>query len=200
MLQDRIRKKLTESTEWYKQTRKEEESGDEEEKENREFREKTWKEWRQHKRWKKKKNRERREGVRRENREIEGKKLQGVLFIAHTRNSELAKRVRNSLEKVEKFSRIKLKVVERAGQKISDILHKLNPWSRTPCNREECRICTSGCEKLWGRCRDRNLVYETECLLCKPEEGNEKERENENWIEKKTGEKRKADEGGENRA
>ena len=50
----------------------------------------------------------------------------------------------------------------------------------------------SGSEKLWGRCRHRDLVDETECLLCKlDKERGEKEDEDTVLMEVMTGEKRK---------
>ena len=151
-LESRIRKKLTETTKWYKKS--EEEKIEEE---RTACKEKTWREWRKSKKWKRIINREKKEGKESEKKD-EGEKLQGILFVAHTKNSELAKRIRNSLETFEKYIRIRLKVIERAGEKVADVLHKSNPWSGLPCTREECRICSGGNEKLWGRCRDRNVV------------------------------------------
>ena len=99
---------------------------------------------------------------------------------------------------MEKYSKIKIKVVERAGEKVSDILHKSNPWNGLPCDRKECRMCSTGNEKLWGKCKERNVVYENECLICKPTEDNKKEKEGrkerkerEKEMSKPSGEKRK---------
>ena len=50
----------------------------------------------------------------------------GVLFVQHTTNSELAKRMRKRLELLEKVGYIKLKIVERTGDKIVDLVHKSN--------------------------------------------------------------------------
>ena len=95
---------------------------------------------------------------------------------------------------MEKYSKIKLKVVERAGEKVSDILHKSNPWNGLPCDRNECRMCSTGNEKLWGKCKERNVVYENECMICKPNEEKDEEGNNgggEERISKPSGEKRK---------
>ena len=78
-----------------------------------------------------------------------------------------------------------MKIVERTGEKLVDMLHKSNPWSGERCEREECKSCSSSDEKLWGDCRKRNVVYETECGLCsnterievREKEGGEKEEE-----------------------
>ena len=107
-LQSRIKKKLTEATEWYKLTGGEEKDDDREKDRNREYKEKSWKEWRRRRSWRKKKNLTNREKMEEEKRKIENGNLQGVLFVAHTQNSELAKRIRSSLENMEKYSKIKI--------------------------------------------------------------------------------------------
>ena len=58
--------------------------------------------------------------------------------------------------------------MERTGEKIVDILHKSNPWEAVHCERDDCMFCESGDGKLLGKCKKRNVVYETECLICKP--------------------------------
>ena len=58
---------------------------------------------------------------------------------------------------------------------MSDILHKSNPWNGLPCDRNECRMCSTGNEKLWGKCKERNVVYENECMICKPNEEKDEE-------------------------
>ena len=35
----------------------------------------------------------------------------------------------------------RIKIVERGGQKLVDILHKANPWSGTDCNRKGFFLC-----------------------------------------------------------
>ena len=66
----------------------------------------------------------------------------------------------------EDFSSLKIKVVERAGEKLVDVLHKSDPWDKSRCNRNDCNFCNSKEEKLWGSCKIRNIVYENECLTC----------------------------------
>ena len=83
-LESRIRKKLTETTEWYKKT-EEEKIEEKNTEENRAYKEKTWREWRKKKKWKRIFNREKNDGKESEKKE-EGEKLQGILFVAHTKN------------------------------------------------------------------------------------------------------------------
>ena len=126
----------------------------------------------------------------------EGKdiEIKGVLFVPHTRESELAKRIRKKLGDLENVSCLRIKVVERAGEKITDILHKSNPWEETSCRREDCLFCYGNNEKMIGKCKQRSVVYETICMLCERKK-KKKMKENSSEIsetdrEEKTGVKR----------
>ena len=73
--------------------------------------------------------------------------------------------MRRKLEALEKLGKFKIKIVERAGIKLVDMLHKSNAWEMQDCNREDCIIC--GDEKgKKGMCRKRNVLYETYCITC----------------------------------
>ena len=121
-LLSRIRKKLVENTEWYKKKKEgEEEEGEKEDGESLENNEaKAWKHWRKGGR---RKRESRKEGIMHTTSDT----IQGVMFIAHTEKSELAKRVREKLLKFEEISRIRIKLVERIGSKIVDLVHKSDP-------------------------------------------------------------------------
>ena len=71
---------------------------------------------------------------------------------------------------MESLTGYKIKIVEKGGTKLVDILHKPNPWAGQDCGREGCLLCKSRKEE--GRkdkqdCRKRNLVYKTTCQTCK---------------------------------
>ena len=70
--------------------------------------------------------------------------------------------------------------MERAGEKIVDLLHRSNPWDDSDCNRKDCVLCsTAGENEKKGGCRRRNVVYETFCVDCgllEDEEKGEKEK------------------------
>ena len=64
----------------------------------------------------------------------------------------------------------KLKIVEKRGTKLVDILHKANPWAGQHCERERCMICTTKQLEAKQNSQDwkkRNCVYDTSCLTCK---------------------------------
>ena len=58
-------------------------------------------------------------------------------------------------------------MVERTGDKLSDILHKSDSWSDEDCGRQDCLTCASAGEsEKKGKCKKRNIIYETYCELC----------------------------------
>ena len=60
-----------------------------------------------------------------------------------------------------------MKIVERTGDTLVDLLHKSNSWANEDCERTECLVCSSseyGSKK--GSCRKRNITYETFCITC----------------------------------
>ena len=75
----------------------------------------------------------------------------------------------------ESVGSIKIKVVERTGSKVVDLLHKSNAWSDQNCNRDDCILCSSCSEEdKKGKCKTRNVTYEAYCETC--EENLENER------------------------
>ena len=77
------------------------------------------------------------------------KKIQVVIFVQDTEFSRMEKRMRENLDSLVKLGTIEIKLVERAGDKLVDILHKSNAWSDIDCNRNDCLICnTDGVEKV----------------------------------------------------
>ena len=57
----------------------------------------------------------------------EEKKVKAVMFIPYTAHSELATRMRDNEEKMQEMIGYRMKIVEKGGTKLVDILHKANP-------------------------------------------------------------------------
>ena len=58
----------------------------------------------------------------------ENEEYKTVIFIQHIHERNLAKRIREKLERLEEAGgNIKIKIVERAGDKIVDLLHHQTP-------------------------------------------------------------------------
>ena len=97
-------------------------------------------------------------------------KVKAVMFVQHTPFSELAKRLRKAEEKLEDLTGYRIKIVERAGSKLKDLIHSSNPRSGKLCERLDCLLCKSKIKlgkSLKQCCRKRNLVYEIWCWDCK---------------------------------
>ena len=70
---------------------------------------------------------------------------------------------------MEQLTGYRLKIVEKGGTKLVDVLHKANPWAGEHCGRNRCLLCTTKAETGKSNsqdCRQRNIVYETTCLTC----------------------------------
>ena len=143
-LMDRMYKKLLEATSWYKEQKDYTET--EEDKAIEDFfksNDSAWKNFREKEKmgnneYRKRKRKQKRYG---ENSKGEiSNKIQAVIFVQHTPFSEMAKRMRKKLDSLEKLGKIKMKLVERAGNKMVDVLHKSNAWSEMDCSRDYCII------------------------------------------------------------
>ena len=191
-LETRMEKKLIEAVAWYRQEmRKEENEEDWDDDFKRE--DGSWKQWRKEGKRNKtkinedkmrnKKRKEEKERLKEDKKIVFGEeeeKYQTVIFIEHTEESTLAKRIREKLRSIEDIGRVKVKIVERAGDKIVDLLHRSNPWDNTDCERKDCLMCSSVTEGgRKGLCKKRNVVYETYCEICGTVREEEIEKESE---------------------
>ena len=86
--------------------------------------------------------------------------------------------IRNVIKTLKPFTRIHLKVVEKAGRKIIDTLHKCNPWENSICEREDCLPCRSSKKEAVKSCKRRSIVYQTWCHTCRQETWKEIEKKN----------------------
>ena len=142
----------------------EREEEEEVEKEVELFKNRSWKKWRERRR------RERGDSVEPDLEKLKKRtEVRGVLFIPHTQKSELSKRIRKKLSDMENISVLRIKVVERVGEKIVDAIHRSNSWEEVRCEREDCLFCYGANEKMIGKCKQRGVVYETLCMLCERE-------------------------------
>ena len=73
------------------------------------------------------------------------------------------------------MSQEKIKVVERSGCTIRQLLIRSNPWGQGHCGRPEgeCPPCDTGDGKQ--NCQQRSVLYETFCLRCKEQVDRQKE-------------------------
>merc|ERR1712208_18216 len=74
---------------------------------------------------------------------IKKNKIKSVIFIPHTRNSELANVLRENEEDLADITGNKIKIVEKAGNKLENILAGKDPWKGMDCKRKNCFICST---------------------------------------------------------
>ena len=96
-----------------------------------------------------------------------------VIFIPYTKNSQLAKLLRDNERKMTEITGMSVKFVERSGIKLCRTLCQTNPWSGQDCLRPDCLMCESKADTglITGQdCTQRSLVYETWCESCRKED------------------------------
>ena len=96
---------------------------------------------------------------------LENIETRSVMFVEHTRDGELAKRLREQLGRMENVMGFRIKVVERTGTKIKDMFSLTNVWGGSQCGREDCTTCTQGGEEI-PDCTRRSVLYESICTKC----------------------------------
>ena len=83
---------------------------------------------------------------------------ESVIFVPCTPNEELKKKYEQEISK----SGFNVKVVEKSGIKIKDVLHKKDPFKKTQCDRDDCFVCLYG-GKGKGLCNKENVTYKITC-------------------------------------
>ena len=115
------------------------------------------------------KKKKRREGRKRSKKQRqETPEIVTVLFVPQTPKGELAKKLQFVENKISKLSGERVKIVERGGTQVKQILHKSNPWSKGFCGRSNCLPCLHG--DGTQNCFDKNVVYQIKCIDCTEEE------------------------------
>ena len=73
-------------------------------------------------------------------------------------------RLQRAEERISKLTGEKVRMVERAGRTVKQMLHKSNHWSGGACGRNNCLPCLNGDGKQ--DCRAKNIVYDIVCSNC----------------------------------
>ena len=83
---------------------------------------------------------------------------ESIIFIPCTPKEQLKKEYEREIAR----SGFRIKVVERSGTKIKDVLHRKDPFKRNQCEREDCFVCRSG-GKGKSICNKENIKYTITC-------------------------------------
>ena len=96
-----------------------------------------------------------------------------VLFVATTPGGALAKQLRQREAELNKNNKERIKIVEKGGLKIKDILGSKKTFQKSKCIQKNCPLCTSSQfietsdEETKIPCNTNNIGYEWTCLTCK---------------------------------
>ena len=75
--------------------------------------------------------------------------------------------MREKLASLERVGKFRIKLVEKTGDKLVDLLHQSDPWNNLDCERPDCLPCSSAGEnEKKGQCKKKSVVYETYCMTC----------------------------------
>ena len=81
---------------------------------------------------------------------------ESVIFVPSTPDSELLKKMR---EKVDD-SGLKIKLIEKSGRTLGDVLRTSDPRKEKRCTRNDCPVCTTDGK---GNCKAMNANYQLTC-------------------------------------
>jgi hypothetical protein len=87
-----------------------------------------------------------------------------VIFVPCTPDSELMKR----MDKKIKESGIEIRLIEKSGRTLGNILRTSDPRKEKKCKREDCPVCTTGGK---GNCKSLNANYQMSCECDDPYTG-----------------------------
>ena len=94
-------------------------------------------------------------------------KVRTVLFVEQTKGVQLAKGLRGVVDRLAPMLGFKIKIQEKGGTKLQDLMSNKNLWAREKCGRGECAPCGQNIDRVQD-CTARNIVYESRCGICNP--------------------------------
>ena len=101
-------------------------------------------------------------------------RVEAVMFLPHTPGGVLARQLQEKEDQFAKLHQIgRVKMVERGGRKLKDVLTVKDPWTSGPCGRGDCLVCVGDPRDKKkdkpqpGSCRRESVVYMLTCRSCK---------------------------------
>ena len=88
-----------------------------------------------------------------------------VMFVSQTHNGTLDKRLQKVENRISKLTGERIKIVERSGTSVKQMLIKSNPWAGRPCGKDKCLSCLNSEEPQ--NCFAKGVVYDINCVKCK---------------------------------
>ena len=99
--------------------------------------------------------------------ELRNKEVEAVLFVPFTPGSEMCKAVQEVDDEFVIGTKLRrIKVVERVGPTLENILCRADPWKFKGCSWNECFPCQHG-GGTGGDCQREGVTYTIHCLECR---------------------------------
>ena len=109
------------------------------------------------------KDRKERKDPKEKKKDKEPQRVESVLFVPYTRNSELKKEMQKMEDgTIRRELTGKIRVVERMGKNIKELVCRMSPWKKDKC----VRTCCEPCIARGGACKEKNVVYRIVCMDC----------------------------------
>ena len=89
-----------------------------------------------------------------------------VLFVPPTPGGILAKELKKREEELNKYSEERIKIIEKGGIKVENILTKKDPFVKDKCSEKLCPICQNESNKVNVMCNSNNVGYRWVCKTC----------------------------------
>ena len=92
------------------------------------------------------------------------------MFVPHTPEGGLARAIQKSEDIFSALHQVaRVRVVERGGTRLQDMLGRKNPWKGKSCGRKDCLLCLSKFRKKGETmaCDKENICYVICCDRCK---------------------------------
>ena len=100
-------------------------------------------------------------------------KFKSVLFVPPTPGGELCKRMQQIEQSLNCNGSSRIKILEKGGIKVKNLVCKSNPYKPNPCEKPLCPVCHKGKYTTLEEggpsidCRTNNVGYRFECENCK---------------------------------
>ena len=98
-------------------------------------------------------------------------KYKSILFVPPTPGGKLVKQLKQREDELNRHREDRIKIVEKGGLKVENILTKKDPVEKQKCTVKMCPICKNETKKLNVMCNSNNIGYRWVCCTC---EGNNK--------------------------
>ena len=103
---------------------------------------------------------------------MSNRETEAIVFVPCTKGEKIHEAIQEvEDDHIKKTNKKRIRVVERGGTKLKDLLCQTDPWANMKCEREDCFPCASKDEKSHGvNCMKENITYTIKCKKCKEKE------------------------------